>query len=138
MVEHLIPNPHIVGGFSLGGHYSLHVAYRTHPQIAGIFTMAPFLNNDSVIYEILAARQQSSVTTADLPQLLCIHGYDDDLILHEYGVHSFRELTRLGVRGEFHTMRGAKHDIQMWHLLKVEKWARELLPALADDLVHKM
>lgn len=120
----------------MGGSYSLHIAYRTHTRLAGAFILTPFINYDSSVYANLADRQPAD--HANLPKLLCIHGKADDLLLPEWGVYVFRELTRLGVRGDFHAMPGVGHEIRMWHLLKVENWARELLPPLGDDLVHKL
>lgn len=120
----------------MGGHYSTHLAYSSLTQIAGVFVFSTFINFDSPVYDHLADIQSSSTT--HLPNLLWIHGDDDDLLLHEWGVYCFKELTRLGVRGEFHTMNGSKHEIRMAELLKLEEWARKLLLPLADDLLHKL
>lgn len=119
----------------MGGNYSLHIAYRTHPQLAGAFVCAPFLNYDSAIYDSMSNRQYSS---ANLPKLICIHGDRDDVLLHEWGVFLFNELKRLGVRGDFHTIPGGKHEIRMGHLLKIEQWARELLSSLPERIMHKL
>lgn len=120
----------------MGGSYALHIAYRTHTQMAGAFVMAPCINYDSMVYDHLIDTHDPSTT--DLPKLLCFHGDDDDLLLHEWGAYVHRELTRLGVRGEFHTLSGVKHEVRMMQLIKVEQWARDLLPALAEDLCHKL
>lgn len=121
----------------MGSSYALHVAYRTHPQLAGVFSFSPFLNYDSEVYTSLADRR-SLPANGDLPKLLCIHGDDDDLMLYETGVYVFRELTRLGVSGEFHTMPGVKHEIRLTHLKRLEQWARHLLPPLVSDLKHRL
>lgn len=47
----------IVGGFSMGGCLSLHLAYRYHPRffpsnLGGCFVMSSFLNKGSEVYEV--------------------------------------------------------------------------------------
>lgn len=95
--------------------------------------MSSYLNYDSQVYDKLT---KSTITNP--PKLLWFHGNDDEEILHKWGVATYQELTRLGVPGEFHTMIGIKHEIRMEQLLKVEKWARQLLPPLTSDLNHKL
>jgi len=42
----------ILGGFSMGGGLSLHLAYRYRTAVAGCFVMSSFLNKKSIIYEV--------------------------------------------------------------------------------------
>jgi len=42
----------ILGGFSMGGCLSLHLAYRYRTAVAGCFVMSSFLNKKSIIYEV--------------------------------------------------------------------------------------
>eukprot|EP00062_Callorhinchus_milii_P018741 gi/632972545/ref/XP_007902711.1/ PREDICTED: lysophospholipase-like protein 1 isoform X5 [Callorhinchus milii] len=41
----------IIGGFSMGGCMAMHLAYRFHQQVAGVFALSSFLNNNSVVYQ---------------------------------------------------------------------------------------
>lgn len=125
----------VLGGFSQGGSYSLHVAYRTHLQLGGCFAIAPFLFNDSIVYESLKANQSS---TPRFPKLLVIHGDDDEVMHYEWGCYVYRKLTQLGVSGEFHTSHGVKHEARCSQLLYIEQWARSVLPPLDTSFIHKL
>ncbi|XP_048391953.2 lysophospholipase-like protein 1 isoform X2 [Stegostoma tigrinum] len=41
----------ILGGFSMGGTMAMHLAYRFHQQVAGVFALSSFLNKDSIVYQ---------------------------------------------------------------------------------------
>ena len=41
----------VVGGFSMGGTMALHLGYRLHPQLAGVFALSSFLHPDSQVYQ---------------------------------------------------------------------------------------
>lgn len=119
----------------MGASYSLHTAYRTHQQLAGCFAIAPFLFNDSLVYEALKVHQSPAAGT--LPKLLVMHGGNDKLLHHEWGLYAFRKLTMLGVTGEFHTLHGVQHEVRRSQLLYIEQWARNLLRPSADtSLIH--
>ena len=40
------------GGFSMGGAMSLMMGYKYTPDIAGVFALSSFLNNDSTVYQV--------------------------------------------------------------------------------------
>lgn len=40
------------GGFSMGGCMAMHLAYRNHRDVAGVFALSSFLNKDSAIYKV--------------------------------------------------------------------------------------
>ncbi|MGH0125047.1 UNVERIFIED_CONTAM: hypothetical protein FKN15_043956 [Acipenser sinensis] len=42
----------LIGGFSMGGAMALHLAFRFHPQVAGVFALSSFLNKDSIVYQV--------------------------------------------------------------------------------------
>lgn len=37
----------------MGGGLAYHLAYRFHRDIAGVFALSSFVNQDSVVYEVL-------------------------------------------------------------------------------------
>uniref|UniRef100_A0A8C6HNU9 palmitoyl-protein hydrolase n=1 Tax=Mus spicilegus TaxID=10103 RepID=A0A8C6HNU9_MUSSI len=43
----------LIGGFSMGGCMAMHLAYRNHPDVAGVFVLSGFLNKASVVYQCL-------------------------------------------------------------------------------------
>lgn len=42
----------ILGGFSMGGGMAMHLAYRFHQDLAGVFALSSFLNKDSSVYQV--------------------------------------------------------------------------------------
>lgn len=66
-----------------------------------------------------------------------MYGDDDETIPYQWSEYVNRELTRLGVRIECLATKDKRHEFRMSQLLKIEQWARELLPALLV-LVHKL
>lgn len=121
----------------MGAIYALHVAYRTHPEVGGVFALSPYLAYDSSVYESLEANQ-SAFYPHRPPKLLLLHGLDDDVVPHYWCTYMYRELIRLGVPIDFQSLKGIRHEIRMSELLKLEQWARELLPPLVSDLCSKL
>ncbi|XP_073078047.1 lysophospholipase-like protein 1 isoform X2 [Manis javanica] len=68
----------LVGGFSMGGCMAMHLAYRNHQDVAGVFALSSFLNKASVVYQAL---QKSDGV---LPELFQCHGTADELVLHSW------------------------------------------------------
>ncbi|CAM2096233.1 unnamed protein product [Caretta caretta] len=44
-------NKIILGGFSMGGGMAMHLAYRYHQDVAGVFALSSFLNKTSAVYQ---------------------------------------------------------------------------------------
>uniref|UniRef100_A0A8C3P4Y9 palmitoyl-protein hydrolase n=1 Tax=Chrysemys picta bellii TaxID=8478 RepID=A0A8C3P4Y9_CHRPI len=42
----------ILGGFSMGGGMAMHLAYRYHQDVAGVFALSSFLNKTSAVYQV--------------------------------------------------------------------------------------
>ena len=42
----------LVGGFSMGGCMAMHLAYRNHQDVAGVFALSSFLNKASAVYQL--------------------------------------------------------------------------------------
>ncbi|XP_055437891.1 lysophospholipase-like protein 1 isoform X2 [Bubalus kerabau] len=49
----------LVGGFSMGGCMAMHLAYRNHQDVAGVFALSSFLNKASAVYQETAERRWS-------------------------------------------------------------------------------
>ncbi|XP_059696993.1 lysophospholipase-like protein 1 isoform X2 [Haemorhous mexicanus] len=41
----------LIGGFSMGGGMAMHLAFRFHQDLAGVFALSSFLNKDSAVYQ---------------------------------------------------------------------------------------
>ncbi|XP_021782820.1 lysophospholipase-like protein 1 isoform X3 [Papio anubis] len=41
----------LIGGFSMGGCMAMHLAYRNHQDVAGVFALSSFLNKASAVYQ---------------------------------------------------------------------------------------
>lgn len=117
----------------MGGCISMHMAYHIHRQLAGVFAFSTYLSYDSVIFDSL-----QDLKSVHLPKLLMIHGDKDELLLYKWGQIAFSELTRLGVHGEFLTLKDVKHEMKTSELLYLEKWIYNVLPPFETDLVHKL
>lgn len=42
----------LLGGFSMGGCMAMHLAYRNHQDVAGVFALSSFLNKTSAVYQV--------------------------------------------------------------------------------------
>lgn len=63
------PSRIIVGGFSMGGALALHTGYHLNQDLAGVFAMSSFLNNNSIVYDSIRNSK-----TKSYPKLLMFHG----------------------------------------------------------------
>lgn len=116
----------------MGGCIAIHIAFHVQRNLAGVFGMSTYLQYDTIAYETL--EKQPNTTT----KLLMIHGDEDKVVPYKWGRIAFGELTRLGVRGEFMTLKAVRHEMKTNELLYVERWIGEMLPLLQSDLLHKL
>lgn len=120
-----IPLEHIIiGGFSMGGAMAMHVGYRLKQQVAGVFALSSFLNDNSVVYKHLESDKEQH----DLPPLFMCHGDRDDLVPLSWGEETFKNLEKLGVKGHFHTIRNALHELKKQELKTWSEWVKERIP----------
>ncbi|KAG8518179.1 Lysophospholipase-like protein 1 [Galemys pyrenaicus] len=113
----------LVGGFSMGGCMAMHLAYRTHRDVAGVFALSSFLNKASAVYQELQKRDSV------LPELFQCHGTADELVLHEWGQETNSMLKSLGVNTKFHSFPGVYHELSKTELEKLKSWILTKLPA---------
>ncbi|XP_036058911.1 lysophospholipase-like protein 1 isoform X2 [Onychomys torridus] len=116
----------LVGGFSMGGCMALHLAYRNHRDVAGVFALSSFLNKESAVYKDL---QQSDGT---LPELFQCHGTADDLVLHSWGKETNSNLKSLGVSTVFHSFPTLYHELNRTELERLKSWILTKLPGEID------
>ena len=63
------------GGFSQGGHLSLHAVYSHKCQVGGVFGIGSFLSGHSSVFDKIPNQSSS-----DLPPLFLSHGSEDDMV----------------------------------------------------------
>ncbi|XP_077296481.1 lysophospholipase-like protein 1 isoform X2 [Arctopsyche grandis] len=110
----------IVGGLSMGGALALHAGLRLKTSLAGIFAISSFLNDGSAVYSHLKDLNQ--------PELMQLHGAQDDLVPVESAKSTFDKLTTLGVTGKFFIDEYAEHMPNGDQLLAAHNWIQEKLP----------
>lgn len=119
----------------MGGALALHSALHVNRELAGVFTCSSFLNDDSLVYESLRLNQQN-VTT--FPKLLMYHGERDSLVPMSWGKETYDELIRLGINGEFKTLKNTLHELKANELLEIQEWITKLVPPLESDIHNKL
>nr|XP_023029747.1 lysophospholipase-like protein 1 isoform X2 [Leptinotarsa decemlineata] len=115
------PNRIVIGGFSMGGALALHVAYRFNPGLAGVFTLSSFLNNDSAIF-----KEQK---IPEISLYMC-HGDRDSLVPIDWGRKTYEDLTKLGVKAEFVTIKNTLHELKKNEILGLFDWIQKILPSV--------
>ncbi|XP_043278271.1 lysophospholipase-like protein 1 [Venturia canescens] len=115
----------VVGGFSMGGALSLHVAYRQKKSFAGCFVMSSFLNNNSLVYEALKTENGQSITP-----LLQFHGTSDDLVPLKWGVTTHNTLKSLGVKGTLKTIDNVGHELVREEIEQLKEWLANVVPEI--------
>lgn len=112
----------LIGGFSMGGCMAMHVAYRNHQDVAGVFALSSFLNKASAVYQALQQRDGAP------PELFQCHGTADELVLHSWGQETNSALRALGVSTTFHSFPGLFHELSPGELEKLRAWVLAKLP----------
>ncbi|XP_031193839.1 lysophospholipase-like protein 1 isoform X2 [Mastomys coucha] len=112
----------LIGGFSMGSCMAMHLAYRNHPDVAGVFVLSGFLNKESAVYQDL---QQGGRT---LPELFQCHGTADELVLHSWGEETSSKLKSLGVTTTFHSLPNVYHEISKTEMERLKSWILTKLP----------
>ncbi|XP_021574282.1 lysophospholipase-like protein 1 isoform X2 [Carlito syrichta] len=112
----------LIGGFSMGGCMAMHLAYRNHRDVAGVFALSSFLNKASAVYQAL---QKSDGV---LPELFQCHGTADELVLHSWGEETNSMLKSLGVNTKFHSIPDIYHELSKIELEKLKSWILTKLP----------
>ncbi|XP_078000913.1 lysophospholipase-like protein 1 [Glandiceps talaboti] len=112
----------ILGGFSMGGTMAMHLGYRFHPDVAGVFSLSSFLNINSVVYKALREHQGSS------PPLFQCQGTSDPLVLPEWAELTHTQLKQLGVTSQFHVYKNMFHEMCTDEIVKLKEWILTHLP----------
>lgn len=125
------------GGFSMGGALALHSGFHVNQELAGIFTCSSFLNDNSIVFDTLRARQNQQ-NPNQLPKLLMYHGERDSLVPISWGKETYDELQNLGVSGEFKTLKNTLHELKASELLEIQEWILRILPPLESEITTKL
>ncbi|XP_028615868.1 lysophospholipase-like protein 1 [Grammomys surdaster] len=120
----------LIGGFSMGGCMAMHLAYRNHPDVAGVFVLSGFLNKASAVYQDL---QQGGHV---YPELFQCHGTADQLVLHSWGEETNSKLKSLGVSTTFHSLSNVYHELNKAELERLKSWILTKLPGETDGQVN--
>ncbi|KAJ8308474.1 hypothetical protein KUTeg_013348 [Tegillarca granosa] len=112
-----------VGGFSMGGAMAMTLAYKYHHDVAGVFALSSFLNHNSSAYQTL----KQTTDKEKLPPLFQCHGERDELSSIEWAKETHKNLTDLGVKGEFHSF-NMFHEFNKRELTMWRQWVLKLLP----------
>ncbi|EAW93320.1 LYPLAL1 isoform 1 [Pan troglodytes] len=112
----------LIGGFSMGGCMAMHLAYRNHQDVAGVFALSSFLNKASAVYQAL---QKSNGV---LPELFQCHGTADELVLHSWAEETNSMLKSLGVTTKFHSFPNVYHELSKTELDILKLWILTKLP----------
>ncbi|KFP40474.1 Lysophospholipase-like 1, partial [Chlamydotis macqueenii] len=115
----------LIGGFSMGGGMAMHLAYRFHQDLAGVFALSSFLNKDSAVYQAL--KRNESI----LPELFQCHGTADELVLYSWGEETNKMLKSLGVSTSLHTFPNLNHELSRTEIEKLKTWIVKKLPVEA-------
>ncbi|XP_032771444.1 lysophospholipase-like protein 1 [Rattus rattus] len=121
----------LIGGFSMGGCMAMHLAYRKHPGVAGVFVLSGFLNKASAVYQDL---QQGGRA---FPELFQCHGTADDLVLHAWGEETNSNLKSLGVSTTFHSLPDVYHELSRTELERLKSWILTKLPGETEGRVSE-
>ncbi|KAJ6666922.1 hypothetical protein lerEdw1_018924 [Lerista edwardsae] len=112
----------LLGGFSMGGGMAMHLAYRYHQDVAGVFALSSFLNKNSAVYQALKKNE------TELPELFQCHGTADELVLYSWGEETNKTLESLGVTTTFLTFSNLHHELNKDELEKLQAWLLKKLP----------
>ncbi|XP_062345295.1 lysophospholipase-like protein 1 isoform X3 [Cinclus cinclus] len=115
----------LIGGFSMGGGMAMHLAYRFHQDLAGVFALSSFLNKDSAVYQALKRNESA------LPELFQCHGTADELVLYSWGEETNKMLKSLGVSASLHTFPNLNHELNRTEIEKLKSWIVKKLPVEA-------
>ncbi|XP_068135786.1 lysophospholipase-like protein 1 isoform X1 [Hyperolius riggenbachi] len=117
----------LLGGFSMGGGMAMHLAYRYHKDVAGVFALSSFLNDNSIVYKELEGHQQN------IPELFQCHGQSDELVFHQWGERTHTLLKGLGVPSSFHSFPNLYHELSVQELEQLKAWIKQKLPDTPTD-----
>ncbi|KAG7164132.1 lysophospholipase-like protein 1 [Homarus americanus] len=117
----------ILGGFSMGSSLAMQMGYRFRKDIGGVFVLSSFLNQHSKVYEALESSPDDS-----RPPLFMCHGEKDDVVPYVWGEHTFKELQRRGVPGEFKSFLNLYHAVNKEELIMLQEWILQQLPPLQN------
>jgi phospholipase/carboxylesterase len=112
----------IVGGFSMGGSLALHYGYRFCTDLAGVFALSCFLNENSIVFD--AIKDHDGV----LPPLYQAHGSKDPLVDPRWGGMTHKALKQLGISSQYHVYPNLLHEVGHTEIASLYNWILSRLP----------
>lgn len=125
----------VVGGFSMGGALAMHTGYHINQELCGVFACSAFLNNNSIVYDSI---KNKSSKNGVFPELRMFHGELDTLVQCDWGKTTFDQLTGLGIKAEFTTLKNTLHELKKKEMQDISEWLVKILPADHKDLQNKL
>ena len=111
----------IVGGFSQGGHLSLHLVYGQGMKVGAVFCLSSFLCENSSIYE-----KQNSLCPCH-PPLFMSCGEADQMVSTKWVMMTRDKLEALGVDVLFDVRKRIGHEMERNQLIKLFEWINKIL-----------
>jgi len=109
-----------LGGFSQGGHQSLHAAYSNNVgPVGAVFALGSFLCQESVVYTKLKS-------SSSHPPLFLSHGSEDSLVWPEWVGTTRDKLSGLNVDVNYSIVHGIGHEMESQQLKDLVLWINEL------------
>ncbi|ESO08045.1 hypothetical protein HELRODRAFT_75154, partial [Helobdella robusta] len=112
----------IGGGFSMGGAMAFHVGYRFCQDLAGVFSISAFLNDDSEVYKAV------KTSSKRMPPLYQAHGSKDELVLLLWGKNTNAELSKLGVDTKMNVYQNLAHQMNRKEIQDLSEWIYNVIP----------
>ena len=116
------PSKIVLGGFSMGGGLALHVGLRYKPEIAGVFALSSFLNNESFVYDKL----KENPTMIKPPVFMC-HGPKDPVVDYDWGENTYKNLLKFNVKAEFYKYPNIYHEMSSKELQHLDEWIQQIV-----------
>lgn len=121
----------------MGGALALHSGFNVNHDLAGVFACSSFLNDDSIVFEVLRKRKTQQ-NSNPLPKLLMYHGDRDNLVPLSWGQETFNELVQFGAIGEFRSLKNTLHELKGNELRDIHEWILKQMPPLDSDVINKL
>jgi len=107
----------VLGGFSQGGHQSIHAVYRLGVQVDACFVLSSYLSRTSRVYQDLLP---------NIPPLFYSHGEDDDIVSVDWAKETNEKLVNKGVETTFCVEADLKHEMNSDQLARLFQWIQHL------------
>lgn len=109
----------------MGGGLAIHAGVVVNPKLGGIFSIGAFLPNDSLVYEELQRRGNSS--NAEIPKIFMTHCDDDKTVPSAWSRQTHDKIKEQGVRIAYHLEPFGGHSVGPSQMEWADKFIRKCL-----------